>query len=106
MSTGLTRARENLVFIAAANLAGDPKDPGGATYNGHSLICGPDAPVMARVLAEADGTGMAVATIDFSKYDHYQNTIAMRSRRARGGEAAFVSRLVADEYEALANAEK
>jgi predicted amidohydrolase len=112
VNTTCVRAQENLVYAATANLCGGP---GVAAYGadhleeeladaflGHSVIAGPAFPRFNHVYAEAgDGEELITATLSFEKLHRWQTVFPMREWRANRQAAA--SRLVADEFNALAS---
>jgi len=94
------RARESMVFNAAANL--NRRVPGKALY-GFSVIAGPRYPEMGTILARNDDpTSMVVADLDFAQYGPYAEEIPIRKRRR--GRDLMISQYVAQEYAALAQA--
>lgn len=100
-----TRARENGVFVVNANLVngylGAPPLAEGDRLYSHSYIAGPDFPRMARIWASTDGPfGAVTADIDLGR----QEVLRIREVRMAGGMRANISRIVAREYAALADA--
>jgi len=97
-----TRARENGVFVVNANLVNGYVDfppPDGAKLYSHSYIAGPDFPRMARIWASTDDPfGTVTADIDLGR----REVLRMREVRAPDGIRANISRIVAQEYAALA----
>jgi predicted amidohydrolase len=98
-----TRARENGVFVVNANLvngyvgAEQPADR--SQYVSHSYIAGPDFPRMARIWGRTDDPfGAVTAEIDLAG----RNVLRIREVREADGNRAHISRLVAQEYAALA----
>jgi predicted amidohydrolase len=97
------RARENMVNVAAANLVGDPKDPVGTKYIGHSVIAGPKFPHMAEWFAKSDGNpGMAIATLDPAEFQRWRDEL-VPWRQWRKSELAEASRIIAREFAAFAD---
>lgn len=113
-TTALSRAQENLVHVVVSNSVGGPgtraADYSGAAlteglrpdhYVGHSMIAGPAFPRFGRLLAEA-GTleEIVVATVNLEQQDRFATVFDYR--RWRRGRLASASRLIADEFNALA----
>jgi predicted amidohydrolase len=117
-ATALSRAQENLLHVVVSNAVGGPgRDDASAAasysgraltegrrpndYAGHSLIAGPAFPRFGRVLAEAGGVEeMIVATVNLRQQARFEAIFDYR--RWRAGRLASASRLVADEFAALA----
>src|SRR5579871_1150234 len=91
--TTVVRAQENLVYAVSANRV----DHG----VGHSTIAGPAFPAFNHVFARG-GTdeGLVVATVNFAQLQRWHDVFPWREWR-RGRQAA-VSKLVAEEFSALA----
>jgi predicted amidohydrolase len=109
--TTCTRAQENLIYTASANLLGGPgrqdysaqhlDDQRAADYLGHSTIAGPAFPRFSQVYAEAgDSEEIVSATLSFEKLHRWQPIFPMREWR--GGRQLGASRLVAEEFTKLA----
>jgi predicted amidohydrolase len=114
VQTTCLRAQENLVYAATANLVGGPgqaaygadhlDEQRGAAFLGHSVIAGPSFPRFNHVYAEAgDGEELISATLSFEKLHRWQPIFPMREWRA--GRQLHASRLIADEFAALASGE-
>lgn len=113
-ATALARAQENLIHVVVSNSVGGPGAPGAAYsgraltkaprpnyYAGHSLIAGPAFPRFGVVMAEAGATEeMILATINLRQQARFDAIFDYR--RWRQGRLASASRLVADEFAALA----
>ena len=70
-------------------------------YVSHSYIAGPDFPRMARIWARTDDPfGSVTAEIDLGR----REVLRIREVRQADGNRAHISRLVAQEYAALADA--
>jgi predicted amidohydrolase len=94
-----TRARENGVFVINANLVqghiGREEHP----EVSHSYIAGPDFPRMARIWASTDDPfGAVTADIELGKSE----VLHIRDVRMADGNRAHISRIVAEEFAALA----
>jgi predicted amidohydrolase len=99
----LTRTRENISFVAVANLVGSPGDPSGDHFSGHSIIAGPSYPDFVQVLAAAtDDEELIVATVDLGEIDRWSGFFPWREWRA--GRLAGASELIAAEFAALRDA--
>jgi predicted amidohydrolase len=109
--TTAVRAQENLVYAASANLVGGPEradfssshldHPRNDDYLGHSVIAGPAFPRFSQVYVEAgDTTELVSATLSFEKLHRWESVWPMRQWRA--GRQLAASRLIADEFAALA----
>ena len=98
--TTLVRAHENLVFAVSANRVGSSSGP---TWAGGSVIAATTYPGFPTTLARA-GTGeeLISATLDFAELGRWYDLLPWREWRS--GPQAPVSRLVADELAALADA--
>ena len=113
-STALSRAQENLVHVVVSNPVGGPgtREAGysGAAlteglrpdhYVGHSMIAGPAFPRFGRLMAEAGSLEeIVVATVNLDQQDRFQKVFDYRRRRK--GRLASASKLIADEFAALA----
>lgn len=113
-TTALSRAQENLVHVVVSNSVGGPgkREIGysGAAlteglrpdhYVGHSMIAGPAFPRFGRLVAEAGSLEeIVVATVNLQQQDRFQKVFDYR--RWRKGRLKSASRLIADEFEALA----
>ena len=74
-----SRATENLVYAASANLVGKERTK---TYYGHSVIAGPHAPRPAFVFAEGGETEEIVsATLSFPRLNAYAELLDWKKRR-------------------------
>jgi predicted amidohydrolase len=111
VQTTAVRAQENLVYAASANLVGGPENADYSAghldeqrandYLGHSVIAGPAFPRFSQVLVEAGDTEEIVsATLSFEKLHRWEPVFPMREWRA--GRQLAASRLIADEFAALA----
>jgi predicted amidohydrolase len=109
--TTAVRAQEHLVYAATANLVGghERADYSSAhldharadDYLGHSVIAGPAFPRFSQVLVEAgDAAEIVSATLSLEKLQRRESVFPMREWRAGRQHAA--SRLIADEFAALA----
>jgi predicted amidohydrolase len=109
--TAAARAQENLVYVASANLVGSaersdyssggPSDLHIGDYLGHSVITGPSFPRYSQVFVEAGDTAEIVsATLSFDKLHRWESVFPMRQWRA--GRQLATSRLIADEFAAVA----
>jgi predicted amidohydrolase len=109
--TTAARAQENLVYTASANLvggaertehsAGNPSNPHANDYLGHSVIAGPAFPRYSQVFVEAGDTVEIVsATLSFERLHRWDTVFPIRQWRA--GRQLAASRLIADEFAALA----
>jgi predicted amidohydrolase len=109
--TTAARAQENLVYTASANLvggaertehsAGHPTNPHADDYLGHSVIAGPAFPRYSQVMVEAGDTEEIVsATLSFDKLHRWDTVFPIRQWRA--GRQLAASRLIAEEFAALA----
>jgi predicted amidohydrolase len=112
VQTTSVRAQENLVYAASANLVGGPgqedysaealEQARPADYLGHSVIAGPAFPRFSHVYAEAgDREEIVSATLSFERLHRWQSVFPMREWRATRQRDA--SRLIADEFRALAD---
>ena len=113
-ATALSRAQENLVHVVVSNSVGGPGtreavySGAGLTeglrpdnYVGHSMIAGPAFPRFGRLLAEAGALEeIVVATINLEQQDRFQKVFDYR--RWRKGRLSSASKLIADEFNALA----
>jgi len=113
-TTALSRAQENLVHVVVSNSVGGPgKIEGGYsgsalteglrpdTYVGHSMIAGPAFPRFGRLIAEGGSLEeIVVATVNLEQQDRFRKVFDYR--RWRQGRLASASRLIADEFVALA----
>jgi predicted amidohydrolase len=92
------RSRENMVFLAVANLL---RRVPGKELVGYSVIAGPQHPSMGVILArDEDPNSMVVADIDFGEYERYAEEIPIRKRRRN--QDLMISEYVAREFAALA----
>ncbi|MBW2426426.1 MAG: carbon-nitrogen hydrolase family protein [Deltaproteobacteria bacterium] len=115
-ATALARAQENLVHVAVSNSVGGPGTraagySGSALteslrpddYVGHSMIAGPAFPRFGAVMAEAGSLEeIVVTTINLRQQARFEKVFDYR--RWRAGRLASASRLIADEFQALADA--
>lgn len=113
-ATALARAQENLIHVVVSNSVGGPGAPGQGysgrdltesarpdDYAGHSMIVGPAFPRFGVVLAEAGAREeMIVSTINLRQQARFEKIFDYR--RWRRGRLASASRLIADEFAALA----
>lgn len=113
-ATALSRAQENLVHVVVSNSVGGPgtREAGysGAAlteglrpdhYVGHSMIAGPAFPRFGRLVAEAGALEeIVVATVNLQQQDRFQKVFDYR--RWRKGRLSSASKLIADEFVALA----
>jgi predicted amidohydrolase len=115
VQTTSVRAQENLVYTASANMTGGPgradysaeslDGPLADAFLGHSTIAGPAFPRFSNVYAEAgDGEELVSATLSFEKLHRWQSIFPMRDWRR--GHQLHASRLIADEFRALADGEE
>ena len=96
--TTLVRAQENLVYAVSANRVGEQ---GGQPWAGNSVIGGPAFPGFGHVLAEAGRSEqLIVATLNFTQLDAWYDWLPWRQWRI--GPLSGASRLVAEEFAALA----
>jgi predicted amidohydrolase len=103
--TAETRAQENLVYTATANRVGrvndHPNNMRPDEYLGHSVITGPAYPRYSQVYVEAGDTEEIVsATLSFDKLHRWDSVFPIRQWRA--GRQLAASRLIAEEFAALA----
>jgi predicted amidohydrolase len=98
----LVRSRENVSFVAVANLVGSPNGPKEDRFTGHSVITGPEYPQFSRILAEGGGCDeeLVIATVDLSESQRWAQFYPWREWRR--GRLAGASALIADEFAALA----
>lgn len=113
-ATALARAQENLVHVVVSNAVGGQAPPEQAWsgralleaprpnyYAGHSLIAGPAFPRFGVVLAEASASEeLIVATANLRQQARFDAIFDYR--RWRRGRLASASKLVAEEFAALA----
>jgi predicted amidohydrolase len=113
-TSALSRAQENLVHVVVSNSVGGPGTrelgySGSALteglrpdhYVGHSMIAGPAFPRFGRLIAEAGSLEeIVVATVNLQQQDRFQKVFDYR--RWRKGRLASASKLIADEFAALA----
>ena len=113
-ATALARAQENLVHVVVSNAVGGQGSPDQAYagralveaprpnyYAGHSLIAGPAFPRFGVVLAEAGAREeLIVATVNLRQQARFETIFDYR--RWRRERLASASRLVAEEFAALA----
>jgi predicted amidohydrolase len=116
-ATALSRAQENLVYIAVANVVGGPgRHSTGYSgdeltgsfrpdvYAGHSMITGPAFPRFGQVYTEAGTLEEIVsATLSLDRLARFETVFDYRSWRA--GHLMSASKLVADEFAKLADRE-
>ncbi len=97
----LVRAHENLVFAVSANRVGSSHGP--PTWAGGSVIGAPRFPGFPEVLAQA-GTDeeLICAVLDFTELARWYDWLPWREWRS--GPQSPITRLVADELAALADA--
>ncbi len=114
-SSALSRAQENLVHVVVSNSVGGPSTREGGysgsalteglrpdNYVGHSMIAGPAFPRFGRLLAEAGSLEeIVVATVNLEQQDRFQKVFDYR--RWRRGRLSSASRLISDEFKALAD---
>lgn len=113
-ATALSRAQENLVYVAVSNNTGGPDQHAAYSgealtrstrprdYVGHSMITGPAFPRFGQVLAEADeAEEIVLATLSLERLARFEEVFDYREWRA--DRLASASRLVADEFAALAD---
>lgn len=112
-STALSRAQENLIYVAVSNNIGGPDREAaysGAAltrsmrprdYVGHSMITGPAFPRFGHLYAEAgEAEEIVLATVSLERLARFEEVFDYRAwRRDR---LASASRLVAAEFAALA----
>jgi predicted amidohydrolase len=112
VNTTSVRAQENLVYTASACLVGNAQSaehspgqlshPRADDYPGHSVIAGPAFPRHSQVYVEAgDREEIVSATLSFEKLHRWDSVFPMRQWRS--GRQLGASRLIADEFAALAN---
>jgi predicted amidohydrolase len=112
VQTTAVRAQENLVYAATANLVGGHERADYSSshldharaddYLGHSVIAGPAFPRFSQVFVEAGDTAELVsATLSFEKLHRWESVFPQRQWRS--GRQLAASRLIADEFAALAN---
>jgi len=113
-TSALSRAQENLVHCVISNSAGGPgtREAGYSGtalteglrpdhYVGHSMITGPAFPRFGRLIAEAGSLEeIVLATVNLQQQDRFQKVFDYR--RWRSGRLSSASRLIADEFAALA----
>jgi predicted amidohydrolase len=74
-----SRATENLVYAASANLVGKERTK---TYYGHSVIAGPHHPSPAYVFAEGgDAEEIVSATLSFPRLSAYRDLLDWKKGR-------------------------
>ena len=74
-----SRATENLVYAASANLVGKERTK---TYYGHSVITGPHHPRPAYVFAEGgEGEEIVSATLSFPRLSAYRGLLDWKKGR-------------------------
>lgn len=115
-NTALSRAQENLIHVVVSNSVGGPGKrqigySGSALteglrpddYVGHSMIAGPAFPRFGRLIAEAGSLEeVVVATVNLQQQDRFAKVFDYR--RWRRGRLSSASKLIADEFAALAEA--
>ena len=112
-TTALSRAQENLVYVAVSNVIGGPgamTDYSGdqltastrpSHYAGHSMIAGPAFPRFGQMYTEAgEMEEIVCATLSLERLDRFESVFDYRDWRA--GRLASASKLVADEFALLA----
>ncbi|MAG30470.1 MAG: hypothetical protein CL908_06185 [Deltaproteobacteria bacterium] len=113
-TSALSRAQENLVHCVISNSVGGPgvREAGYSGtalteglrpdhYVGHSMITGPAFPRFGRLIGEAGSLEeIVVATVNLQQQDRFQKVFDYR--RWRKGRLSSASRLIADEFAALA----
>ena len=113
-TTALSRAQENLVYVAVSNVVGGPgvHSAGYAgeqltealrpdRYVGHSMIAGPAFPRFGQLYTEAgDMEEIVCASLSLQRLDRFDSVFNYRSWRA--DRLASASQLVADEFSLLA----
>lgn len=98
--TTVVRAQENLVYAMSANWAGPAPDGVGG---GHSTIAGPAFPAFNRVLGAAgEHEELVVATLNFRQLGRWYDLFPWSGWRLDPDRQLPVTRLVADEFAALA----
>jgi predicted amidohydrolase len=112
LHTAVSRAAENLVYVATANQVGGPTPASyagaelvsgsrGNVYAGHSMITGPAFPRFGEVLARAgDVEEIVSATLSFDRLDRFAAVFPWVEWRS--DRLSHASRLVAAELAALA----
>ncbi len=117
-ASALARAQENLIHVVVSNSVGGPGEPGRgysgralteaprpSYYAGHSMIVGPAFPRFGVVMAEAGASEeMIVATVNLAQQARFEKVFDYR--RWRRGRLASASRLIADEFAALAGEDR
>jgi predicted amidohydrolase len=95
------RSRENVAFVAVANLVGSPGDPDQTRFTGHSVITGPEYPTFSRIYAEGGDADeeLVIATVDLSESERWAQFYPWREWRQ--GRLAGASALIAEEFSAL-----
>jgi predicted amidohydrolase len=114
-STALSRAQENLIYVAISNVVGGPgvhaigysgDELTGSLrpdrYVGHSMIAGPAFPRFGQLYTEAGELEEIVcASLSLERLDRFNSVFDYRTWRE--GRLASASKLVADEFAALAD---
>jgi predicted amidohydrolase len=115
-ATALARAQENLLHVVVSNAVGGPGSPEAAysgralleaprpnCYAGHSMIVGPAFPRFGRVMAEAGSSEeLILTTVNLRQQERFDAIFDYR--RWRRGRLASASKLIAEEFTALARA--
>ena len=101
-NTTVVRAQENLVYAISANWTGPTADGRAA---GHSTIAGPAFPAFNNVFAAAGSEEqVVVTTLNFSQLGRWYDLFPWRTWRLDPERQLPVTRLVAEEFAALAEA--
>jgi predicted amidohydrolase len=112
-ASALSRAQENLIYVAVSNSIGGPdreaaysgealtRDVRPRDYVGHSMITGPAFPRFGHLMAEAgEAEEIVMATLSLERLARFEEVFDYRGWRT--GRLASASKLVADEFAALA----
>lgn len=100
--TTVVRAQENLVYAMSANWTGSA---GGGRSAGNSTIAGPAYPRFNNVFAAAgDEEQVVIATLNFAQLGRWYDLFPWRQWRLDPERQLSITRLVADELHALADA--
>jgi predicted amidohydrolase len=100
-NTTVVRAQENLIYAMSANWPGPAPDGHGA---GTSTIAGPAFPAFNNVIAEAGvGEELILANLNFNQLGAWYDLFPWRSWRLDEDRQLAVTRLVAEEFAALAD---
>lgn len=98
--TTVVRAQENLVYAMSANWVGPVEEGAGS---GHSTIAGPAFPAFNTVLAKAGvDDEVIVATLNFQQLARWYDLFPWRQWRLDEDRQLPISRLIAEEFAALA----